>query len=729
MHSKKILQVMLILLGATLVIFGFQLIQENRLPESGFGPSSPLISFYHIVRIIQGLFIIVLGFTLDYFLKNSSKMLASVIAAIGVMEVLTGHFLGIKILIIFVTIYLFYSIKKLPNDSPKILLILTVVAGVIETLFAIYTTGILIAPFIILLTIYLVRNFLKITPPPVGVEASQPSQSNEKKEYTKIFLCISLIFSSLAILIIMLMAPASDLFDLFGRFGLVMTMLILCAGIGGLFVIYLYKTNRIINSRSYSLIFKFLFFEVCLIGLSGMVYYLLGVACLASFATDCASDAVYNFFPVINSVFPLLSIIYIFNTIKHKKQIFFSTLFIFLILISSIIYFLTTGIRSNIYLNSINPAEKYRFLWKDIYEENNPDRCQEFENKENIGRCLEDIGYKNKLLNNEYCANVAMNSSESGVRCYHIIGNCAAAAKLKKGGGNGCFKNFAEKTRDSQYCDIILNSSTGKDSIMLAAECYARLAEITNNVSYCSKVLDIINEKEALQAFSQVGICADMFLKESEDNIVVNTIGCGNLIDADGNQYKTVKIGNHCWMAENLRTRVTLSEYDRDCISFDNNQGSEDDCNIGYTLYTWAGAMNLDFSTEGTQGICPTGWHIPTDQDWHILESTLADDPNKNCDASRQLQFGCNGASQKLVLGGSSGFNSLFSGIRTLDTKGPNFIYSGRGEYAWYWTSTSNNLSEHNLAAWSYQISRGDIMRRDAQKSSSLSVRCIKDEI
>ncbi len=547
-----------------------------------------------------------------------------------------------------------------------------------------------------------------------------------RKERTKIFLCASLLFFSLSFLIILLRVPS---FELFGRLALVVIMLIFCASLGGLLVIFLYKTNKIFDSKGYGLIFKLLFLEVCLIALSGLAFFILGVACFASFATSCADDSVYHFFPIINLVLPLLSIVYILKTIKDKKTIFFSTLFIFLILISSIIYFITSGIKSTVYLNSIDPRIKRQFLWEDIYKENNPDRCQEFVDKESVGRCLEDIGYNRSLFSNDYCANILIYSLESGVRCYSIIRNCAEVEKLKQGSGRHCYKDLAEKNKDPQYCEIILSSLAEEKTNTIAAECYAKLAEITNNKSYCSKVLEIINEKEALKEFSQVGICVDIFLKENEKNITLNNIDCGILIDADANEYKTVKIGEQCWMAENLRTRATVSEYDRDCIGFDNYQGSENDCNIGYSLYTWAGTMNYQFLTEKPQGICPTGWRIPTDQDWHVLELTLANNKNKNCDPSRQLEFGCSGASQKMLVGGISGFNVLLSGVRTIDTKSPNYIYSGRGQFAWYWTSTSNNLSEHNLAAWSYQISDGGIMRRDMQKSSSLSVRCIKDEV
>lgn len=121
------------------------------------------------------------------------------------------------------------------------------------------------------------------------------------------------------------------------------------------------------------------------------------------------------------------------------------------------------------------------------------------------------------------------------------------------------------------------------------------------------------------------------------------------LIDQDGNIYKTVKIGNQVWMAENLRTGVMIDSLveptDNGIIEkyyFRNNTQIGD--SLG-GLYKWNEVMNYS-TQEGTQGICPAGWHIPTQADWDELIA----------------QFPQDSAGYYLQPQGGSGFNALLNG-------------------------------------------------------------------
>ena len=89
----------------------------------------------------------------------------------------------------------------------------------------------------------------------------------------------------------------------------------------------------------------------------------------------------------------------------------------------------------------------------------------------------------------------------------------------------------------------------------------------------------------------------------------------------DGQTYKWVKIGTQTWMAQSLNYKVDSSW----CPDKDPTY-----CSAGYgRLYQWAAAMNLDTSYNNKhwqgsdslkhQGICPSGWHIPTDSEWGVL--------------------------------------------------------------------------------------------------------------
>ena len=133
---------------------------------------------------------------------------------------------------------------------------------------------------------------------------------------------------------------------------------------------------------------------------------------------------------------------------------------------------------------------------------------------------------------------------------------------------------------------------------------------------------------------------------------------CGAKIsDLEGNTYGTTLLGSQCWMAENLRTKLKAdgtcinggtppcpdaspSDTDRRC--YDNNESA---CATG-ALYTPAGIeMDYDYSllAQGPQGICPSGWHIPTETEWKILERHEAgiSDPNNEsaCAITQATQY------------------------------------------------------------------------------------------
>lgn len=104
--------------------------------------------------------------------------------------------------------------------------------------------------------------------------------------------------------------------------------------------------------------------------------------------------------------------------------------------------------------------------------------------------------------------------------------------------------------------------------------------------------------------------------------------------DIDSNTYNTVKIGNQCWMKENLRVlhyangeniptgtqgSYTVSYY----YDYPSGFALED---RGY-LYNWAAVMHgVNSSTanpSGVQGVCPTGWHVPSEAEWDQLTSYM----------------------------------------------------------------------------------------------------------
>lgn len=209
-----------------------------------------------------------------------------------------------------------------------------------------------------------------------------------------------------------------------------------------------------------------------------------------------------------------------------------------------------------------------------------------------------------------------------------------------------------------------------------------------------------------------------------------NLLSCGSPItDRDGYTYNTTNVGGQCWMAENLKTKTkpdgtpltNLEDgSERDCMSSTwDERGTESDCNAGRVFYTFDAAMNGS-TDEKSQGLCPDGWHIPSDSEWHTLESFLSDSGSgPACDPNR-LTDACSGAGTKLLTGGESNMNVSFVGMRAW----PDGLI-GWNSVIVYWSSTQTGHSAYGRYIPDYNhllVGRGPYSSAD-----SFSIRCIKN--
>lgn len=119
---------------------------------------------------------------------------------------------------------------------------------------------------------------------------------------------------------------------------------------------------------------------------------------------------------------------------------------------------------------------------------------------------------------------------------------------------------------------------------------------------------------------------------ELGDEKISESFSCGkNLIDSRDNQeYKTIKIGEQCWMAENLNVGEMIdgavNMTDNENIEKYCYQNSSAFCDTYGGLYQWDELMSYT-KLESAQGICPEGWHIPSDIEVQELEISLGMDP------------------------------------------------------------------------------------------------------
>jgi len=225
----------------------------------------------------------------------------------------------------------------------------------------------------------------------------------------------------------------------------------------------------------------------------------------------------------------------------------------------------------------------------------------------------------------------------------------------------------------------------------------------------------------------------------------------GTIIDYDGNKYRTIELGNQWWMVTNLKTthyadgtEIPLVESTsawenlgfeaKAYCYYDNSANNE--ARIYGALYTWAAAMNGSASSISNpsivQGVCPDGWHLPSDEEWKELEMFLG----MSRDTVDAFGFRGTNIGSKLASSpdgwvdgyldsnpafGSSGFNSKPGGGRRYDG-----TFGHKGDNANFWTATEYSM----LRAWGRHIysSYSSVHRYMNAKSDGFSVRCVKND-
>ena len=179
-------------------------------------------------------------------------------------------------------------------------------------------------------------------------------------------------------------------------------------------------------------------------------------------------------------------------------------------------------------------------------------------------------------------------------------------------------------------------------------------------------------------------------------------INCPSIVSHGGRNYPTVIIGNQCWLKENLNYETANS------WCYDNNTAN---CNTYGRLYTWSAAMNGS-TTEGAQGICPDGWHIPTLAEFQELETYVG---NQAAKLVREDQ-----PATAFTPTNETGFSALFAGYRNGDG---NFGNLGINTTFWSSTGSSSNRARYMFLS----INRSDVYLYNDRKERGFSVRCVQD--
>jgi len=189
----------------------------------------------------------------------------------------------------------------------------------------------------------------------------------------------------------------------------------------------------------------------------------------------------------------------------------------------------------------------------------------------------------------------------------------------------------------------------------------------------------------------------------------------GNFTDSrDSKTYKWVRIGEQIWMAENLN-------YDADNSKCYIGYGtSEDYCPKYGRLYNWATVMNeaagSTTNPSGVRGICPEGWHVPSDVEWDELIATVGDAAGNKLKTTNGW-----GYDEQPNFDGTDeyGFSALPGG----DGSHSGFYEAGvRGNW---WSATESSASD--AYSRNMRSANSTVGRSFASKTSLYSLRCLRD--
>jgi uncharacterized protein (TIGR02145 family) len=212
---------------------------------------------------------------------------------------------------------------------------------------------------------------------------------------------------------------------------------------------------------------------------------------------------------------------------------------------------------------------------------------------------------------------------------------------------------------------------------------------------------------------------------------------CGNSFtdSRDSKVYTTVQIGTQCWMAQNLNvgTKIIGSN------GYQTNNGTiekfcyndlDANCTTYGGLYNWDEMMNYS-TTPGVQGICPTGWHLPTMNEWTILTSYIKSQPAYQCNSTpaniakamaatvlwNSSTFAC-AVGNNLPANNATGFTAL---------PGGNYFGGGFGNLGDYTRWWSTDVTTVAWGVYMFSTDR-EVWNASWDKlASGNSVRCVKN--
>ena len=214
--------------------------------------------------------------------------------------------------------------------------------------------------------------------------------------------------------------------------------------------------------------------------------------------------------------------------------------------------------------------------------------------------------------------------------------------------------------------------------------------------------------------------------------------------DYDGNVYNTVQIGTQCWMKENLKTShyadgtyIPVADTISHSISY--RYFPEDDSSNVSTygcLYNWAAVMNGNSAStavpSNVQGVCPTGWHVPSAAEWIVMQDYVGAQNDCQCGHRSDLiakALSSTTAWESSTIYCSPGYLPMYNNASGFSALPAGYYYGGGysvlGREAWFWSTTE--VGVNGAAYRNIQNDLANFQEVGISNYFGLSVRCLKD--
>ena len=246
-----------------------------------------------------------------------------------------------------------------------------------------------------------------------------------------------------------------------------------------------------------------------------------------------------------------------------------------------------------------------------------------------------------------------------------------------------------------------------------------------------------VTTSDLISLLNVFGLCPEPLALPCTDS---TAFVCGDTVIFDAHGYATVLIGNQCWFAENLRTSVyrngdsipaglsdsgwitttsgATATYGEGSSACQDDSPTVEACDEGQSIEAFGRLYNW-YAVDDARGLCPSGWHVPTDGEWTALADHL----------TSQGFNGTEGTALKATTGwtdngnGSDdvGFSAAPGGNRYHDNGG----FSSVGFIGYWWTASSASG-----VAWSRALTNGlpGVWPNTQPLRDGFSVRCLLGE-